>query len=122
MIMNTFFKIFAGIFVLLFGYAIVVQFNDPDALKWILIYLVAALASVLFLMKKLKAYTYFVCAAFFLVLFVVYWPEAFEGVQLDHGMKTKNIEEGRESLGSLIAAAVMLIYGFRTWYLKKSTD
>lgn len=118
--METFFKIFAIVFTLLFGYAIVVQFNDPDALKWILIYGVAAVASVLFLLKKLKAIIYFVLTAFFLVLFVVYWPETYEGVQLDHGMKTVNIEEGRESLGSLIAAVVLLVYGLRTRFLNKS--
>ncbi|MER3376556.1 MAG: transmembrane 220 family protein [Allomuricauda sp.] len=118
--METFFKIFAVVFALLFGYAIVVQFNDPDALKWILIYLVAAVASVLFLLKKLKSVIYFILMAFFLVLFVIYWPETYEGVQLDHGMKTVNIEEGRESLGSLIAAIVMLVYGLRTRFLNKS--
>ncbi|WP_067037373.1 transmembrane 220 family protein [Allomuricauda sp. CP2A] len=118
--METFFKIFAVVFALLFGYAIVVQFNDPDALKWILIYLTAAVASVLFLLKKLKSVIYFILMAFFLVLFVIYWPETYEGVQLDHGMKTVNIEEGRESLGSLIAAIVMLVYGLRTRFLNKS--
>lgn len=117
--MDTFFKIFAIIFTLLFGYAIVVQFNDSDALKWILIYGVAAVASVLFLLKKLKPFIYFSCALFFAVLFVVYWPETYEGVQLDHGMKTVNIEEGRESLGSLIAAVVMLVYGLRARYTNK---
>ncbi|WP_036385748.1 transmembrane 220 family protein [Muricauda sp. MAR_2010_75] len=118
--METFFKIFAIVFTLLFGYAIVVQFNDPDALKWILIYLAAAVASVLFLLKKLKSSIYFALTVFFLILFVVYWPETYEGVQLDHGMKTVNIEEGRESLGSLIAAVVMLVYALRTRFLNKS--
>ncbi|MDF0717512.1 transmembrane 220 family protein [Muricauda sp. 334s03] len=118
--METFFKIFAVVFTLLFGYAIVVQFNDPDALKWVLIYLTAAVASVLFLLKKLKSSIYFLLTIFFLVLFFVYWPETYEGVQLDHGMKTVNIEEGRESLGSLIAAVVMLVYGLRTRFLNKS--
>ena len=53
------------------------------------------------------------------MLFVLYWPETFEGVQLDHGMKTVNIEEGRESLGSLISGIVMLVYGFRILVDKK---
>mgnify|MGYP005824538213 FL=1 len=118
--MATFFKIFAVVFTLLFGYAIVVQFNDPDALKWILIYLAAVVASILFLLKKLKPVIYFLLTIFYVVLFVVYWPETYEGVQLDHGMKTVNIEEGRESLGSLIAAVVMLVYGLRTRFLNKS--
>lgn len=118
--METFFKIFAIVFTLLFGYAIVVQYNDPDAFKWILIYLAAAVASVLFLMKKLNPVVYFILTIFFLVLFVLYWPETYEGVQLDHGMKTVNIEEGRESLGSLIAAAVMLVLGLRTRFVNKS--
>lgn len=118
--METFFKFFAVVFTLLFGYAIVVQFNDPDALKWIFIYLAAAVASVLFLLKKLKPIVYFLLTIFFLVLFVVYWPETYEGVQLDHGMKTVNIEEGRESLGSLIAALVMFVYGLRARFVNRS--
>ncbi|WP_318312522.1 transmembrane 220 family protein [Flagellimonas crocea] len=118
--MELFFKIFATVFTVLFGYAMVVQFNDPDALNWILIYLLAAVASVLFLFKKLKYIIYFLLMVFFLALFVLYWPETYEGVQLDHGMKTVNIEEGRESLGSLIAALVMMVYGLRTRYVSKS--
>ncbi|MFN3136404.1 MAG: transmembrane 220 family protein [Allomuricauda sp.] len=118
--METFFKIVAIVFTLLFGYAIAVQFNDPDAVKWILIYFAAALASVLFLLKKLKSGIYFFLSGFFIMLFILYWPETWEGVQLDHGMKTVNIEEGRESLGSLIAGIVMLVYGFRTRFINRS--
>lgn len=118
--METFFKIFALVFALLFGYAIVVQFNDPDAIKWILFYLAAAVASILFLLKKLKPIIFFLLTIFFLVLFFMYWPETYEGVRLDQGMKTVNIEEGRESLGALIAAVVMLVYGLRTRFLNKS--
>lgn len=115
--METFFKIFALVFTLLFGYAIVVQFNDPDAFKWIFIYFMAALASVLFFLKKLKPTIYFALSGFFFALFILYWPETYEGVQLDQGMKTVNIEEGRESLGSLIAAVVMLVYGLRARFV-----
>ncbi len=117
--MNLFFKIFAGVFTILFGYAMVVQFNDPDAIKWIGYYGMAALASILFLFKQLKAFTYFILGGFFLVLCYLYWPNAFEGVQLDQGMKTENIEKGRESLGSLIAAIVLFIYGIATLFNKR---
>lgn len=118
--METFFKIFALVLTLLFGYAMVVQFNDPDALKWILIYLAAAVASVLFLLRKMKSGIFFFLSGFFIMLFILYWPETWEGVQLDNGMKTVNIEEGRESLGSLIAGIVMLVYGFRTRFSNQS--
>ena len=111
--MNLFFKVLAGLFAILFGFAIVVQFNDSDAFKWVIIYAMALLASILFIFNALKIYQALFLMAFYVALTVIYWPSVFEGVQLDQGMKTENIELARESLGSLIAAVVMLVYALR---------
>jgi hypothetical protein len=42
----------------------------------------------------------------------LFWPDTFEGVTIGEG-EINNIEHARESLGLLILAIVMLIFGFR---------
>ena len=103
-------KVLGGIFTLLFIYAAVVQFNDPDSWLWIGLYILAAIASVLFMLKKLSKVFSLTLALLFAVLAVVHWPPEFEGVALQDGMKTLNIELARESLGMGIACVVMVIY------------
>ena len=49
-------KIFGGLFTLFFLFAAVVQFNDPDSLLWIFLYVIAALVSLLFFLGKLKVW------------------------------------------------------------------
>ncbi len=107
--MNIFLKILAYLFTGLFAYAAIVQYNDPDATKWYFIYGVAALASLLFALNKLKAYWAIVLSVFYLVLAIYTWPEKFEGVSIGEG-DIVNIESGREALGLLIAAIMMGIY------------
>lgn len=47
------------------------------------------------------------------------WPEKFEGITIGNG-DIVNIERGRESLGLLIVAIVMLIYALRLRLANKS--
>tara|TARA_R110002049_G_scaffold309155_1_gene517699 strand:+ start:15458 stop:15805 length:348 start_codon:yes stop_codon:yes gene_type:complete len=111
--MKVFFKFFSFIFFVFFTYAVCVQWNDPDAVIWYVIYGIAALASIIFFFNKLPFWagiTLFVI--YFLGVFID-WPSQFQGVKIGEG-DIKNIEEGRESLGLLIAAIVMLVYAVRT--------
>ncbi len=105
-------KILGGFFSLFFAFAAVVQFNDPDSLFWIMLYALATLASVGFMFNKLKLPWAIVLGVIYVVLAVYHWPEEFEGVALQDGMKTMNIELGRESLGMGIAALVMFLFAF----------
>ncbi|NJB70439.1 apolipoprotein N-acyltransferase [Saonia flava] len=118
--MKVFFKILGFVFTALFVYAIAVQYNDPDAVKWYVIYGLAALASLLFALDKLK----FLWAAFlfgFYIGFAIFvWPEKFEGVTIGEG-DIVNIERGREALGLLIASGLMLVYALRIRYSSKSS-
>jgi len=53
-------------------------------------------------------------AAFLYILWgASLFPPAWEGVMLNEmGMKTLNIELGRESLGMFIASAILILYTF----------
>ncbi len=107
--MNKFLKILAFIFTALFVYAAVVQYNDPDAHKWYAIYGMAALASLLFGLGKIRLMWAVILAIFYLGFTFYTWPEKFEGVTIGEG-DIVNIERGREALGSLIAGIMMAIY------------
>nr|WP_299066962.1 transmembrane 220 family protein [uncultured Allomuricauda sp.] len=117
--MNLFFKIFGIVFAILFTWAAVVQYNDPDALKWYVYYGVAAFAGVLFTLNKLKLSWALVLLAFYTFMVFQTWPERFEGVTIGEG-DIVNIERGREALGLAIVACVMLVYALRLLLKRKS--
>lgn len=107
--MKLFLKIFGIVFAALFIYAAVVQYNDPDAVKWYVYYGAAALMSILFAFDRLRLL--WVLALFFFYGYMTFqtWPAKFEGVTIGEG-DIVNIERGREALGLGIAAVVMLVY------------
>ncbi|MDT0608500.1 transmembrane 220 family protein [Croceitalea rosinachiae] len=107
--MKKFLKILAFIFTALFVYAAAVQYNDPDAVKWYAIYGLAALASLLFGLGKLRVMWAIILTVFYLGLTIYTWPQKFEGVTIGEG-DIINIERGREALGLLIAGIMMAIY------------
>lgn len=107
--MKTLFNGIAILFSILFAYAAIVQYNDPDAYLWFAIYGLAILASILFLVKKLSFLTAIILAVLYLAGTFMLWPEKFEGVEIGQG-DIVNIERAREALGLLIVAVVMLVY------------
>lgn len=113
--MNTFFKVLAFLLAIFFIWAAAVQYNDPDAIKWYVIYGTGALASILFALGKLKFLWALFLFGVYLGLSIFNWPDVFEGVTLGEG-DIVNIEKGREALGTGILAVVMLIYALRIRY------
>ena len=114
-------KIFFAVLFLLF---VVVQFNDPDPLLWILVYGSMVAVSVSSIYNRYPTKAMVVMAAGFLILTVLY----FEGFQewfnsADRSllfddiakMQFQYIEEAREFLGLLICIGVLLFY----FYLAK---
>ena len=105
-------RIFCLVMTLAFLYATAVQYNDPDPYYWMPIYLVPAIISMLIYFGRGNS-----LKPFLLVLALIYfggayymWPAHWEGVALQHGMKTVNIEEGRESLGLTVVGFTMVVY------------
>jgi len=117
--MKNLFKFLSLLFTLLFIWAAYVQYNDPDALLWYAIYGVAAAASLFFYLGKLNfTGAIILCGIYFIATYVI-WPEQYEGLTIGNG-DIENIERGRESLGLLIVALVMLIYALRLRLVNKS--
>lgn len=117
--MKNMFKILSLVFTLLFIWAAYVQYNDPDALLWYAIYGVAAAASLFFYLGKLNVMAAVILSVIYFVSTFVIWPDRYEGVTIGNG-DIENIERGRESLGLLIVALVMLLYAVRLRLVNKS--
>ncbi len=114
--MKSFIRILPLLFTVLFVWGAYVQYNDPDALSWIAIYVVAALASLLFYLNKLPFLVALVLGIVYLILAISSWPDQFEGVTIGQG-DIVNIERGREALGVLILSVVLFAYAIE---LKRS--
>lgn len=106
-------RLVALLFALLFIAAAIVQYNDPDPFIWIMFYGIAAVACLLFFANRFPPALGFILAAIYLVSAIRVWPEQFEGVSIGSG-DIENIERGREALGLLIMALVMLFLGWRS--------
>lgn len=110
--MKTLFKILSLAFTVLFVWGAVLQYNDPDAFMWYVIYGIAALASFLFFLGKINYLTVALLCVAYLIGVFWFWPEKFEGVEIGEG-DIVNVERGREALGLLIMSLVMLMYAMR---------
>ncbi|BAO75280.1 transmembrane 220 family protein [Winogradskyella sp. PG-2] len=111
--MKLFFKIFAFVFALLCLTSAYLQLNDPDLLLWLCIYITSGIVSILFALNRLPYQIYLVLSIGYVIGAFLFWPETFEGVTIGGG-EISNIEHARESLGLIILALVMLIFGIRT--------
>lgn len=98
--------------VLMMVLSAIVQLNDPDPVVWIAAYLLVAFLG----FRKIRGNTtdsYWPAALVYVFWGITQFPPEWEGVLLDEvGMKTLNIELGRESLGLFICAAFLTIYSF----------
>lgn len=110
--MKLLFKILGYSFALLFLIAAFLQYNDPDALVWMIIYGIAALVSLAFTLNKI-GYKVLIALGFIaFVGFLYVYPANFQGFDLSDGDVT-TVELGREAFGLLIIAIVLLAFGFR---------
>ncbi len=93
-------KVYLIFLIIVFILFALVQINDPDPVLWILIYLIPAFLVYKKLSNSDDNFYYLVIGFIFLLWAINIFPPEWEGVMLDvRGMKTLNIELGRESLG-----------------------
>ncbi|WP_435356197.1 transmembrane 220 family protein [Emticicia sp. SJ17W-69] len=93
-------KVVLWFFIIVFLYFTGVQYNDPDPYVWIPTYLIPVFLCYYKLQGKGEKVMYFTVGLLFLMWAINQFPPAWEGVLLNQlGMKTLNIELGRESLG-----------------------
>jgi hypothetical protein len=118
-------RILGAFFGLLFISFAVFQYNDPDPLLWMSIYLVAAALSVAAGFGKVSDAVLVTACILYAVGVIYWWPEQFEGVgdsmrDAATGALLKNVEEGRESLGLAICSVAMLCFVLLSKYGKRS--
>ncbi len=102
------------------------QFNDPDPLFWVSLYLLSAAAPLLhFLNKPLPGHLYILgmaagfCLAGFAMVFsgaTNYLDHLDESLIQDMSPYKPYIEESRELLGTLIALGIVVVY---SWLARK---
>ncbi|AZQ57704.1 hypothetical protein EJ994_02355 [Maribacter sp. MJ134] len=109
--MNILFKVIGCLFTVLFTLGAVVQYNDPDSLVWIIIYAIAAVISLLFVLNRLKIVVPLVLGVLCFAGFVYLYPPDFQGFDLNDG-DIRTVELGREAFGLLIIAIVFFLYVF----------
>ena len=107
--MNRLFKVIGYLFTVLFALGAAVQYNDPDSLAWIMIYALAAIISLLFVLNKLKIIVPLVLGVLCFIGFVYLYPADFQGFDLNDG-DIKTVELGREAFGLLIISLVFFCY------------
>jgi hypothetical protein len=103
----------------LFLMCVVVQYNDPDPIRWMTIYGAALICCILFAYRKLPKWLPLVVAAVALIWAITIPPsfwgkmipmdEVFSMIHMIH----PGVEEVREMLGLLIVAAWMIALWFQ---------
>lgn len=114
--MKTFFQVFSLVFAVLFIWAAVMQWNDPDPFLWYLVYGLPAILSILFFLGRLSPGIPLIVSLLYLVGMVFAWPEQFAGFTGSMA-SNPNIEKGREAFGLLLIAVVLMTYALRLRYV-----
>jgi hypothetical protein len=96
------------------------QYNDPDATIWIIIYLVAAAITILAAFGRVPVLLLAIATVACLLGAFYMWPEKYEGLEVGGG-DIKNIEEAREALGLLLIGLVLFLYAIMPGRLSKTT-
>ncbi|UTA69511.1 MULTISPECIES: transmembrane 220 family protein [Emticicia] len=103
-------KILLWIFMAMFIYAAIVQYNDPDPYVWVPTYLIPVFLCYHKMKGKGEPIMFFTIGLLYLMWAINQFPPAWEGVVLNEmGMKTINIELARESLGLGICTLAMWV-------------
>lgn len=118
--MERFFKFLGSIFAILFLITAGLQYNDPDSLLWIAIYLMATLVTLGYIFNKVSFMIPAIAGVVGIIGFYYLMPEKFEGFTIGQG-DIKNIEEAREAFGLLITAIVMFVFALRMRFKGKSS-
>ena len=107
-----------GVMLLLFLFAAVLQFNDPDPVRWIAVYMLAAVACLFSLRGRLHWGFPAIVGVVAVIWAATLAPHVVGRVPAGDmfsawEMKNVDIEESREMYGLLIIAAWMLVLALR---------
>ena len=127
--MQVVFRALNGLMAVLFAIAVVVQFNDPDPLRWMAIYGAALAVSILAAMRggvpvALPVTVGTIALAWGLLLAgrsgatLRVYQQMFDAWE----MKNTSIEEAREATGLLIVFIWMVVVGLWPWFSARSAN
>lgn len=100
-------KSFASIGALLFAWSASLQLNDPDPVRWVVLYAAAAAVCILHLVTRVRSFVPYALAAVAGCWAATLLPGVLEAAALT------GTEEEREFLGLGIVAAACLVLGHR---------
>ena len=117
-------KIADALFLLMFVFSVIVQFNDPDPLTWMAIYGAAAVACVLSLVGKLPWWYAVLVGVIALAWAATIAPRVIGQVPFldmfaEFEMKDIGVEESREMYGLLLIGGWMAVLGHRSFWKEK---
>jgi hypothetical protein len=100
-------KNFYALMMLLLGYAMAMQYNDPDPWFWVALYLYAFVVTICgYLQKPVTPKLAIVGALGYIGYMIFSWPQV-EGSWVQ-------VEEGRETMGLMVCAGWMIILWWHT--------
>jgi len=101
------FRIFGAVAMLLFA---AVQYNDPDPIWWMIIYGMTGVMCLLSITLKSNFFRIvtMICGLLFLVYSAYNWPSQWLGFDQTNP-PSLDVEQARESVGLIIAAALLFI-------------
>lgn len=104
-----------GIFFVSFLLSIVVQFNDPDPVRWIIFYSVATFFCVLAMIKVNTFWPGLAALAYLggVVYYMPGWSVDTLKLLMEPKMSTNDVELAREAIGLLICAVWMIVLTVR---------
>lgn len=100
-------KTLASLLGIVFLSFVVVQYNDPDPLLWMLVYGFASGLCFYYAFLKVSHRLLWVTTLLFIAGAIYMWPAQFEGISIGSG-NINNIEEARESLGLLFCSLTFM--------------
>lgn len=113
-------RVFSYITGLIFVLFSLLQLNDPDALIWVIAYLIPATVAFLFTHRKFSSTLLLVLAIGYLISSVYLFPPSFqEWIHTEQrakslGMNLPGIEEARESAGLMLCAITLAFFWFKS--------
>jgi hypothetical protein len=116
----TAFTVTNGLMFLAFAYSVAVQFNDPDPVRWVIMYGAAAAACLVPARQVAAPYAAGVVGLAAVVWSATIAPHVIGKTDLGDlfrtmDRKTPEVEYGREMLGLAIIAAWMAVLAVRGW-------
>ena len=123
--MSGMLRVFEFLFALLFLFGALVQYNDPDPLRWMAIYLAASVSCFFAGFNNIGWQFPAAVAVVALVWALIWAPQAFPNVRIEEmfeswEMKNVRVEEGREMYGLFIIFVVMTVVAIGRWFATRN--